>query len=180
MLGCAEYCAYYDWTFEYLRKLGGEEAVADYWLEAIYRDKHQYTRELFKAKGLAGMEEYWGHTLVEEEAGYVASRGRDYYRIDMFACPSLGLLLRRGRQYYHDYCQHCMAWVGPVLAECGFAADHEHNHCGQCYWEIRTLEKAGEPSSPGEISGDQDVRLDEDWRKGHIDVFRKSKRIEVK
>ena len=26
MLGCGEFCAYYDWTFEYLRKLGGEEA----------------------------------------------------------------------------------------------------------------------------------------------------------
>ena len=180
MLGCAEFCAYYDWTFEYLRKLVGEEAVADYWLEAIYGDSQQHAFELIKSKGFEGMDEYWGHTLAEEEAGYSALLGPDYYRIDMFACPSLGLLLQRGRQCYHDYCDHCMGWIGPLLEACGFAADHEHNHQGQCYWEIRKTAEAGEPSEPGEIAGDKDIRLRYNWDTGKMDVFRKSKKIPVK
>lgn len=178
MLGCAEFCAYYDWTFEYLRKLGGEQAVQDYW-QSISRDSQKHAFDLIKSKGFEGMDEYWGHTLAEEEAGYVAFRGPEYYRIDMFACPSLGLLLKRKVQCYHDYCNHCMGWIGPLLAECGFAADHEHNHQGLCYWEIRKEQDAGQPSEAGEIAGDKDVRLRFNWDSGKMDVFRKSKRIEV-
>ena len=84
MLGCAEFCGYYDWTFEYLRRLAGEEAVAEYWLEAISRDSQRHAYELIKSKGFAGMDEYWGHTLGEEEAGYVALLGD--------ACGHLGVL----------------------------------------------------------------------------------------
>ena len=31
-----------------------------------------------------------------EEAGYTFDRGEDYFRIDMFDCPSKGHLIRRG------------------------------------------------------------------------------------
>ena len=180
MLGCDEFCAYYDWTFEYLRKLGGEEAVADYWLEAISKDSQTHAYELIKAGGFDGMDEYWGHTLEDEEAGYTITRAADCWRTDMHACPSLGLLLQRGVQRYHDYCDHCMGWIGPLLAECGFEIDHEHNHHGQCYWEMKKTGQGGTPSPPGQMSGDKDVRLCYNWDTGRMDVFRKSRETKPK
>lgn len=180
MLGCAEFCAYYDWTFEYLRRMYGEEAVQRYWREAISQDSQRHAFALIKAKGFEGMDEYWGHTLAEEEAGYVMTAGPGFRRIDMYACPSLGLLLKRGMQYYHDYCDHCMGWIGPLLEQCGFEINHEHNHQGQCYCEIRRRGQAGELSEPGQLAGQNDVRLRYNWDTGRRDVFRQGKKIQVK
>jgi len=83
------------------------------------------------------MAEYWTHTLTEEAAGYVATAANDVFRVDMHESPSKGFLLRNGLEQYHDYCDHCMGWIGPVMKEAGFHVNHEHNHCGKCWWEFR-------------------------------------------
>jgi hypothetical protein len=56
-----------------------------------------------------------------------------------------------------------MGWIGPMLQEAGFAVDHEHNHCGQCWWEMRRLSDDNPPSGPGMLAGPHDVRLCPDW-----------------
>ena len=156
MIGVQDFIGYYDWTFEYLRRQHGEQAVRDYWVRAISLDSQRHARALIEAKGFAGMEEYWGHTLAMEEAGYTAHRGTDYYRIDMLACPSKGHLDRRGLSAYSDYCEHCMGWIRPVMDDAGFVIHHEHNHLGQCYWE---MERAAQASSqPPPDRGPHDVR----------------------
>jgi hypothetical protein len=137
MIGVQDFIGYYDWTFEYLRRNYGEEAVRDYWLRAISLDSQRHARALIEARGFDGMAEYWGHTLAMEEAGYTFDRGEDYFRIDMFACASKGHLVQRGLAAYHDYCEHCMGWIKPAMDDAGFVINHEHNHAGQCYWEMR-------------------------------------------
>jgi hypothetical protein len=72
-------------------------------------------------------------------------------------------LLRNGLHAYHDYCDHCMGWIGPMLKQAGFVVDHEHNHCGQCWWEMRAANDTTPPSAPGMRAGTQDVRLRPDW-----------------
>ena len=57
-----------------------------------------------------------------------------------------------------------MGWIGPMLKRAGFVVDHQHNHCGQCWWEMRRKEDATPPSETGKLSGDQDVRLRPDWK----------------
>ena len=96
MIGVQDFIGYYDWTFEYLRRSYGEQAVRDYWRRAISQDSQIHARELIGGKGFDGMYEYWAHTLEMEEAGYTFDRGEDYFRIDMFDCPSKGHLIRRG------------------------------------------------------------------------------------
>jgi hypothetical protein len=56
-----------------------------------------------------------------------------------------------------------MGWIGPMLKQSGFAVDHQHNHCGQCWWEIRRSSDNVPPSEPGELAGSQDVRLRPNW-----------------
>ena len=109
------------------------------------------------------MKEYWAHALAEEAAGYTFTEKPGVVRIDMHECPSRGFLLRNGLQFYHDYCDHCMGWIGPVMKKAGFVIHHEHNHCGQCWWEFRRKDDPCGSSACGEISGTSDVRNGSGW-----------------
>lgn len=87
----------------------------------------------------------------------------DFVRIDMHDCPSKGFLLRNGLRQHPDYCDHCIGWIGPLMKDAGYVIHHEHNHCGQCWWDFRRAENASPPSAPGELAG-ADVRLLKNWR----------------
>ena len=171
MIGCAEFILVYEWTFEYLRRTYGPEAVRRYWEEAISVDSQQHARELIIPRGLDGMEEYWGHTLAEEEAGYTSVRTEGAFRIDMFACPSQGALRKCGQRDYADYCQHCIGWILPVMQEAGFAIYHEHDHDCRCWWEMVPVGAPGGASVPGELAGKDDIRLKPEWGRGKVDRF---------
>lgn len=168
MIGCYDFCGHYEWTFEWLRLHGGEDLLLAYWKEAIGQDSQQHAADLIKQKGFEGMAEYWAHTLAEEAAGYVATLNDDMFRIDMNDCPSKGFLLRNKLEQYHDYCDHCIGWIGSIMADADFQVHHEHNHCGKCWWEFR---KVDDPSPPSEISGPNDVRSHADWLH-KLDKFR--------
>lgn len=176
MIGVYDFCAHYEWTFEWLRTQGGEPLVREYWDAAIHRDSQQHASELIREEGFAGMAKYWGHTLDHEGAGFHTTLGAEVFRIDIHECPSKGFLLRNGLEQYRDYCDHCMGWIGPMMREAGFVVDHEHNHCGQCWWEFRQATKGNVQSEPGVVAGKFDVRHLLNWRseKTKMDVYRRA------
>lgn len=171
MLGCYDFCGHYEWTFAWLAARGGEALLHEYWDEAIHRDSQRHARALILAKGFEGMKEYWGHTLAEEAAGYQTTATDKVFRIDMHRCPSKGFLLRNGLEQFPDYCDHCIGWIGPLLKEAGYGVHHEHNHCGQCWWEI--FREPQPPSAPGTLAGPADVRTRAGWQDApaKLDVF---------
>jgi len=178
MLGTYDFCGYYEWTFAWMTREGGHAMVREYWAEAISRDSQLHARELILGKGFEGMIEYWGHTLLEESPsqGYTMTHRPGMIRFDMQDCPSKGFLLRNGLEQYPDYCDHCMGWIGPLLREGKFTIDHEHNHCGQCWWEIRAESDSTPPSAPGALY-EKDARLMPEWNPGgtaKIDRYRRS------
>lgn len=175
MIGVYDFCGHYEWTFEWLRQLGGEPLVRQYWDQAIGQDSQLHAAHLIAARGFDGMAEYWGHTLEEEAAGYHCSVTAAVFRIDMHECPSKGFLLRNGLQQYHDYCAHCLGWIGPLLGRAGFVVDHQHDHAGRCWWEIRRADDATLPSAPGELAGEHDVRLRPEWNQAAtVDTYRRA------
>jgi len=176
MIGVQDFIGYYDWTFEYLRRNFGEPAVRDFWVRAISQDSQTHARELIVGKGFDGMYEYWAHTLEMEEAGYTFDRGDDYFRIDMVDCPSKGHLIKRGLAAYHDYCEHCIGWIKPLMDDAGFMIEHEHNHAGQCWWEMRRA--ADRLTTPPPDRGPHDVRNLPNWQQAQHDVFLNSERLE--
>ena len=172
MIGCYDFCGHYEWTFAWLDEQGGHELVKAYWDEAIRLGSQRHASELIVTQGIEGMKKYWGHSLEQEAAGYHDTVTDDVFRIDMHDCPSKGFLIRNGLVQYRDYCDHCMGWIGPLLKEAGFVIDHEHNHCGQCWWEMRRAEDGTPPSAAGELSGENDVRLRTDWKNTQaMDVY---------
>ncbi|GDY22366.1 hypothetical protein LBMAG56_37130 [Verrucomicrobiota bacterium] len=164
MLGCYDFCGHYEWTFAWLAERGGHKLVREYWDTAIHRDSQTHARELILSGGIDGMKKYWAHTLDHEAAGFAITHRDDVIRIDMHDCPSKGFLLRNGLAQFPDYCDHCMGWIGPLMKDAGFVIDHEHNHRGQCWWEMRNKNNAAPPSTPAELSGPHDVRLRPDWQ----------------
>ncbi len=174
MLGSYDFCGHYEWTFEWLRQRGGEPLVVKYWDEGIYQDSQRHATNLIAPLGFEGMARYWDHTLVEEGALFSAVKGPDFFRIDMTDCPSKGFLIRNGLVQYHDYCDHCMGWIDPLMRDAGFGIDHEHNHQGQCWWEFRKTGVPGAPSAPGETTPG-DVRLRPDWDGGNVQRFERER-----
>jgi hypothetical protein len=161
MIGTYDFCGHYEWTFAWLEAQGGHALVRAYWDEAINHDSQKHARELILSGGVEGMKKYWGHALEQEEAGYHVTATGGVLRIDMHDCPSKGFLIRNGLVQYRDYCDHCMGWIGPLMMEAGFVIDHEHNHRGQCWWEMRTRGAAAAVDA-----GRHDVRLRPDWNDG--------------
>jgi hypothetical protein len=56
-----------------------------------------------------------------------------------------------------------MGWIGPLMKRAGFVIDHQHNHCGQCWWELRRASDLTAPSQPGSLAKEQDVRTGPAW-----------------
>lgn len=178
MLGVYDFNGHYDWTFAWLEDLGGQAALDDYWDVAISQDSQIHARQQFQ-RGLAGMVDYWGHTLAEEGAGYTSEvtrnprTGRKLMRIDMHACPSMGFLVHNGIGFSSDYCNHCVGWIGPALTEAGFELDHEHDHAAHCWWEIRESSDHTPPTEAGELAA-ADVRLLPTWSAQSVHCYRRS------
>ena len=164
MIGVYDFCGHYEWTFEWLRQAGGHELVRAYWHDAIYADSQRHATEAIEGQGIEGMKQYWGHTLAGEGGDWHTTATPDAFRIDMHHCPSKGSLLTNGLEQYHDYCDHCMGWIGPLMRQAGFVIDHQHNHHGQCWWEFRRVDDNSPASAPGALSGPHDIRLTKDWQ----------------
>jgi hypothetical protein len=177
MIGVYDFCGHYEWTFEWLRRAGGEALVRQYWDEAIHQDSQRHAVELIVSGGIEGMKKYWGHTLAEEGAGYWAAATDRVYRSDMYECPSKGFLLANGLENYHDYCDHCIGWIGPLMRRAGWTIDHEHNHRGQCWWEKRRADEPPDAPAPPPAGLDtHDVRRRPEWNPPgtRIDRFRRA------
>src|SRR5436309_1154890 len=119
MIGVYDFCGHYEWTFAWLEAQGGSRLVHKYWDEAIHGDSQRHAAQLILQKGFAGMAEYWGHTLAHEGAAYETTLNERLFRIDMHDCPSKGFLIGNHLEQYHDYCDHCMGWIGPMLKKAG-------------------------------------------------------------
>jgi hypothetical protein len=173
MIGVYDFCGHYEWTFAWLQQQGGTDLVRSYWREAIYEDSQRHATALIENKGFEGMKEYWGHTLAEEGGDWKTTAAEDVFRIDMHQCPSKGFLLRNQLLQYPDYCDHCIGWIGPLMQKAGFVISHAHNHCGQCWWEMRRAQDTQPVSETGELAGESDVRLRPDWNglETRMDVY---------
>ncbi len=177
MLGCQDFCGYYDWTFHYLRRKFGQEAVHKFWIQAIALDSQSHYAAAGLERGLAGLYDTWVKTGVEEKCDwtFTLDEAKNVLRLDMRECPSKGFLLKNDRNADEDYCDHCIGWIDPALQSIGAeVASHEHNHCGQCWWEMRMKDRPHES-----LFVDVDIRKDIRWQRGFLDRWREGVALPV-
>jgi hypothetical protein len=166
MLGCQDFCGYYDWTFHFVRRSWGQEAVRRLWAEAIGGESQRHYAQSAAEAGLRGLYQQWTKTGVEESCDwtFTLDEAKNVLRFDMRECPSKGFLLAHDLNADEDYCDHCMGWTVPLLAGVGVEViGHEHNHCGQCWGTMRSKDR---PTEPLEVEGD--IRRDPRWQRGFL------------
>ncbi|MCE9591209.1 MAG: hypothetical protein K8S99_11870 [Planctomycetes bacterium] len=176
MLGCHEFCGYYDWTFRHMRQHHGQQAVRDLWEHAIGRDSQMHYLLAGKDRGLAGLYDCWVKTGEDEHCDwtFTLDEERNVLRCDMRKCPSKGFLIENDLANDEDYCDHCAGWIKPMLAELGLTFDHEHNHAGQCWWEMHPKEGPWQP-----LDLDIDIRKSPRWNAGFLERWKNGQRLPI-
>ena len=147
MLGCQDFCGYYEWTFHYLRRRWGVASRSiDIWAEAIAGESQQHYTQSASQGGLRGL-----YAAVDQDRrgrglrlDLTLDEAKNVLRWDMRQCPSKGFLIANDLHADEDYCDHCLGWMIPLLAKLGVeVAEHEHNHCGQCWGTMRARPPVG-------------------------------------
>jgi len=169
MLGCQDFCGYYEWTFHFFREQFGEAALQALWASAIGLDAQKHYLALGADHGLRGLYDAWKHTGEEEQCDwtFTLDEKSQVLRWDMRKCPSKGFLLDNDLGADEDYCDHCIGWESSMLSALGLKMiRHEHNHSGQCWGE---MSPAGD--SPPQLELPVDIRRDPRWNTGYIERF---------
>lgn len=174
MLGCHEFCGYYDWTFKHIREHFGQQAVKDLWEDAIGTDSQRHYEDAGVKAGLRGLYHVWVQTGEDEKCDwtFTLDESRNVLRVDMRKCPSKGFVLQNDLVNDEDYCDHCTGWITPMLAKLGLEFDHEHNHAGQCWGEIHPIHGPWES-----LDVDCDIRKTDAWKHGFFDRFKGGKQL---
>ena len=139
MISCTEFILAYNEMFNYLHEKHGKEAVVDLW-KYISDEFLQNLDELVAKKGIQGMKEYWSRTLEEEGADYEIKATEDEFVIEMYKCPSVGILRRTKHiKVYPYYCEHCKVLYSRVVEKYGFDYNLEiiDTNAGRCRLTIR-------------------------------------------
>jgi hypothetical protein len=177
MLGCQDFCGYYDWTFSFIRQAHGPQAVRDLWSDAIAADSQRHYEQAGRAQGLAGLYRAWVRTGIDEHCDwtFTLDESRNVLAWNMYRCPSKGFLLDNDLNADEDYCDHCMGWIAPMLERIGMEmVGHEHNHCGQCWGEMAVR---GRPHRSPEL--DDDIRRDPRWNRGYLDRWSHGRKLPI-
>ena len=175
MLGCQDFCGYYDWTFRYVARHHGAEAVQRLWADAIGGEAQAHYAQAAREQGLRGLYNTWTKTGQDEHCDwtFTLDEERNVLRWDMRDCPSKGFLLDNNLNACEDYCDHCMGWVIPLLDQVGVeVTGHEHNHCGQCWGEMSVK---GLPHQALDLR--MDIRRDPKWNRGYLDRWKEGRKL---
>ena len=147
MISCTDFIPAYSDLFKTLEKLGGVQAVEDFW---NYLSEKFLTnlRDLVVEHGIRGCWLYWSHTLNEEAADFTMELDEEegVFQIVMHQCPSKGRLLDCHHiEPYHDYCWHCDVLYRNILEPLGYEYECDLSECDQarCSVTVRRKGTAG-------------------------------------
>ena len=150
MISCTEFIPAYSELFKTLEKLGGIDAVEDFWR---YLSEKFLTnlKHLVEQNGIRGCWLYWSHTLNEEAADFTMEFDEEagLFQITMHHCPSKGRLLEYGHvDVYHDYCRHCDLLYRHILEPLGYEYDIDLSECDKARCRL-TVRRTKDPALGG-------------------------------
>ncbi len=115
MIPSDHFVRFYNEVFKFLDE---KDALRDYYLE-ISRHQELHCLELFKARGLDGVKEYYEHIRKEENCELDLELLPDRIISRMTKCPSLSKVLDNDAEPCEKYCDHCAGWSMPLYTKCG-------------------------------------------------------------
>jgi hypothetical protein len=120
MIPSDHFVRFYNEVFKSLDRKGRVHLV-DYWHE-LGRLQVTELGDRFKTGGLEAAYEYWQRIFLEENCEGEVKLNGDVLELRMHKCPSLSKAMDNDAGAHGLYCDHCMAWVEPVMAHAGLHA----------------------------------------------------------
>ena len=117
MIPSDHFVRFYNEVFKALERLGHDHLEA-YWRE-IGKLQTKELADKFRAGGLEACHEYWNQILHEENCQADLKLTPEYFELRMLKCPSLSKAMDNDASPCELYCDHCMAWVEPVMEASG-------------------------------------------------------------
>ncbi|OGV51194.1 MAG: hypothetical protein A2X49_15480 [Lentisphaerae bacterium GWF2_52_8] len=118
MIPSDHFVRFYNEAFKFLDKAGSRH-LEEFWRE-IGKHQERHCLELFRTKGLKGMQEYWERIAIEENCSLEIKLHNGYLEFDMKKCPSLSKALDNDASCFERYCDHCPGWVSQILNKAGY------------------------------------------------------------
>ncbi|NLD87741.1 MAG: hypothetical protein GX633_05735, partial [Clostridiales bacterium] len=154
MISCTEFIPLYSEFFKFLDKIGGHDAVMEYWYhisDSSLGDRtnpHSLVSFVERDGGFEGAISYWNHTLTEEACDVLKIHdfvNRCSYT-HMRRCPSRGMLNDlKHIEPYHDYCGHCKVIYQRVLEKYGVVFEMDHSGIENAECTSILYERGNEP-----------------------------------
>jgi len=120
MIPSDHFVRFYNEVFKALEARGREHLVA-FWHE-LARMQAMELVDSFRAGGLAACHAYWSRIVQEENCEADLTLTEDYFEFRMRRCPSLSKVMDNDAAPQARYCDHCMAWIEPVMQAAGLHA----------------------------------------------------------
>ena len=152
MISCTEFIPLYSELFKFLEKIGGYDAVLDYWqyISDCGIGNQQNPNSLIsflernKDNPFEGAWKYWSKSLTKEACDLfrVYDPEKKLIFSHMRSCPSRGMLNSLEHiEPYSQYCEHCNVIYRPVLNRYGLDSRRDnstvdHAECRSCIFEI--------------------------------------------
>jgi hypothetical protein len=103
-------------TFRFIRARFGLEKLREYWT-ALGAGYYRPVSERWRARGLAGVAEYWRAFFQAEPGAEVeVTESPDEVRVAVRRCPAIHHLRAHGREIVPCFCQHCY-FVSEAIAQ---------------------------------------------------------------
>jgi hypothetical protein len=165
MIPSDHFVRFYNEVFKTLQQRGHEHLVA-YWRE-LGRLQTIELADQFRTGGLEACRDYWARIVQEENCLADLELTEDCFEFRMHGCPSLAKAMDNDATPCELYCDHCMAWVEPVMEAAGLYAafDIESRTEPHCVMRIykdpdkarACVEQARLPARPYADSDPKDV-----------------------
>jgi hypothetical protein len=138
MIPSDHFVRFYNEVFKVLEERGHEHLVA-YWRE-LGRLQTIELADKFREGGLEACRAYWARIVEEENCEADLEVTDEYFEFRMRRCPSLSKAMDNDASPCELYCDHCMAWVQPVMEASGLygAYDMESRTEPHCRFRVYT------------------------------------------
>ena len=120
MIPSDHFVRFYNEVFKALDRKGRQHLV-DYW-RALGQLQIKALGARFRKGGVQAAKTYWERIIHEENCDARIIDHDDWIEFRMQCCPSLSKVTDNDAGPFKLYCDHCMAWIEPVMDYAGLHA----------------------------------------------------------
>ncbi len=146
--GAADFYFAINATFRFILARTGIEGLRRYWTD-LGTSYFAPVSERWKAKGLAGIEEYWrAFFKAEPDSDVEVQQSAETVTVNVKTCPAIQHLRKGNREIVPCFCQHCYFISEAIAGPAGFTVRIEGGN-GSC---VQTFQRSSSEIAPQDLA----------------------------